>query len=338
MGDLHQLLQGVADEVSVGDSYNSDKVTDYIDTGCPSLNLAIGRKGIPVGLLTTIVGLEASGKSTLGLHLLANTQAKGGIAVLIDSECRLWRERAERIGIDFDRLVQVRGATLERNLEVIEEIIMTVRKEDTDVPITIVYDSIAGSPTKADIDATYEDSIPARHARVLSVAMRRLCPLAARQQVTLVFINQLRTKISFGYSFGKPQMVMVGEHPLTYWSSLKIHLQQAQRLGESDSPTGILVNAEIVKNTIAPPFKRCQFVIDFKSGIDWVASAFDVALKVGLIEGNRGWYRVKGEDKPFRKDDFAQVLEQHPDLRQAIIDAPLRWTNGESHHETPSDD
>ena len=324
--------------IALGYEPTDSDVGQYLDTQCPMLNYIIGRPGVPVGRLTTVIGLEASGKSTLGLHLLAETQRRGGIAVLVDSERRYWKERAERIGIDHDSLVQLIGDTLEESLRLIEHFIIAVRKENDKIPLTIVYDSVAGSPTVADVEASYSDNIPAKHARVLSIAMRRIHPLISRHNVTLVFINQLRNKIQFGWGGGRPQMVMLGEHPLTYWSSLKIHLQQVQRVGSTDDPTGIVVAAEILKNTTAPPFRKCQFTIDFMDGIDYVSSALDVALAIGLVEQNRGWFRVQGEDKPFRRDAFGEVLEQRPDLLEEIQKAPLRWMNGERHVGNGGDD
>lgn len=314
--------------LAVGDESLDADVTGYVSTQCPMLNWAIGRPGIPRGRMTTIIGLEASGKSTALLHILAETQRIGGIAALIDAERRHWRERAERIGLDHDRLVQLQGATLEENLELIEKFVRAVRTRDPNIPLTIGYDSVAGSPTKADLDGSYGDAIPAKHARLLAIGMRRIHPLIARERVALVMVNQLRDKLQFGFTLGRPQMVMLGEHPLTYWSSVKLHLQQAQRLGEADAPTGITVNCEILKNTVAPPFRKCQFNIDFQTGIDAVGSALDLAVKVGIIEGKSGWYRYEGYDKSFQRGDFADVLAQHPELQRLIAAAPLLWTEG----------
>jgi hypothetical protein len=147
--------------------------------------------------------------------------------------------------------------------------------------------------------------------------------------VALVFINQLRQKLQFGYSMGRPQMVMIGEHPLTYWSSLKIHLQQSERLGPKDEPDGIAVNCEVLKNTTAPPFRKCQFEIDFKTGVRTVDSALDLAIQTKLVTGNAGWYKFGEMEKPFRRQEFGEVLAAHEDLRRMLDAAPLLWAQGD---------
>lgn len=310
--------------VKTGNEVIDSDVSEYISTQCPALNVAIGRPGIPVGRLTTLIGLEASGKSTLALHILIETQKIGGIAVLFDAEKRYDKERGARMGIDNSRLITPNGETLEDMLEQMHALIDAVREETPDRVLTIVLDSVAGSQVRADIDPDNNTKIT--HAPVLSSALRPLHAKISKQRVALVFVNQLRHNIIFGPSYGRPDMVMVAEKALTYWSSLKIMTTQAGLLGDDKTqPYGIMVRAACMKNTIAPPFRQAIFNIDFQTGIDWVNSALDVAVAVGLVTQNSAWYKLGTEGKSFQRKDFPEILEANPDLIEMIKAAPLLW-------------
>jgi recombination protein RecA len=302
-------------------------VTRYTSTQCPALNMAIRRPGIPHGRLTTIIGLEASGKSTLGLHMLAEIMAQGGIGVLLDAEHRLWRERAIAIGIDPERLVQLDGVSLEEDLLLMKHFMTAVRTKNPDVPLGFLLDSVAGAPTQNQVDSEYDGKEPAMHARVLSQHMRPFHQHLAACNAAVIFINQLRNVISFGPSFGRPKMEMLGEKPITYWSSLKIYLNQSSRVGLPAEPTGIEVRAEILKNTIAAPFRVCKFNIDFQNGIDYADSALDVAVQVGIVEQNSAWYKYK-DGKSFQRPSWPAILAADPELQSFIEAAPLLWTQG----------
>jgi len=322
--DLREIQEATGDErIIVGAGAQLDsKVLEYVSTQCPILDYTFGHPGVPTGRLTTIIGTEASGKSTVGLHLLAETQRRGGIAVLADSERRYWQDRAIRLGIDDDLLLQLQGETLEDVLRQIQTVVKVSREKFPDRLVTIVYDSIAGSPSKADIEADFGDTTVAAHARELSRALRKLHPMIARERVALVVVNQLRHKIEFS-RWGKPEMTMLGEKTLNYWTSLKVHLVEAQRLGDPTKPTGIKVKARIVKSTVGDPYRECMFDIDFQTGIDKVGSALDCAVEVGIIEDNKGWYAYGG--KKFRRDAFGPILEGDAELQERIAKAPTDW-------------
>lgn len=309
-------------QVSIGDVDLDSEVRDYVSTQCPLLDIAIGRPGIPVGRLTTIIGLEASGKSTVGLHLLAETQQRGGIAVLADTEKRYWKERAERLGLDQDLLLRLSGETVEEVFDQIHKTIDDVRAVLPDHLITIVWDSLAGTPTNADIKADAGEFITANYSRIVRPALRKLHTKVATQNIALVFINQLSQQIDFG-GFGRPKLVMVAEKALTYWSSVKIDLTQVGRLGEKDTPSGIQVKANVVKNTVAPPFRTCVFEIDFNTGINRYGAALDAAVGCGLIVMKGGWY--KWGERSFRKEDFTPIYDSDEELRLMVAMLPTAW-------------
>lgn len=313
--------------VKTGNEVIDSDVSEYISTQCPALNVAIGRPGIPVGRLTTLIGLEASGKSTLALHILIETQKIGGIAVLFDAEKRYDKERGARMGIDNSRLITPNGETLEDMLEQMHALIDAVREETPDRVLTIVLDSVAGSAVRADLDP--ENNSKITHAPVLSAALRPLHAKISKQRVALVFVNQLRHNIVFGPSYGKPDLIMVGEKSLTYWSSLKIMTTQAGRLGDDkQNPYGIMVRAECLKNTVAPPFRQAIFNVNFQTGVDWMNSALDVAVSVGLVVQTSAWYKYGDEGKSFQRKDWPELLAEKPELMEMIKAAPLLWQAG----------
>jgi len=323
--ELQSLQETLGDDkIIVGAGAQlASKVTEYVSTQCPVLDYMFGHPGIPVGRLTTLIGTEASGKSTVGLHLLAETQRRGGIAVLADSERRYWMDRAVRLGITDELLMQLQGETLEDVLRQIRDVIVVARKQFPDRLVTIVYDSIAGSPSKADVEADFGETNVAAHARELSRALRKLHPLIARERIALVLVNQLRHKVDFS-RWKKDEMTMLGEKTLNYWSSLKVHLMEVERLGANPKrPTGIKVKAHIVKSTVHNPYRECLFDIDFQTGIDKVGSSLDCAVEAGIIVENKGWYDYKG--RKFRHADFGPILEADKELQKLIAKSPSDW-------------
>ncbi len=319
-----------AESAHIGTGHLNSKVWGFISTQCPTLDYMIGWPGVPKGRLTTIVGMEGSGKSTTALHILKENQENGGFGILVDSEMRLWAERAENIGLKFDdTLILLQPETLEQGFAMMIATIEKVRKVDKDIDIACVFDSIAGAPTEADMKGDINDQTPASHARFLSKALRRLHPIIARNKVALVFVNQLRHKLEFG-AFGPPKMVMLGERSINYWSSLKIHLEQGKRLtrGEEnkDAPYGVQVKARIIESRISPrEGYKGTFDLDFVNGIDWATSACDVLVSLGAIKkGSAGWYTYDG-GKQFRRGDFAKVVAEHEEIRELVKATPTLW-------------
>ena len=316
-------------DISTADKQIDSDVTDWGSTQAASLNYAIGRPGIPVGRLTTVVGAMASGKSTLGIHLLAETQRRGGVAVLIDAERRYTRDRAERIGIDHEKLIYLNGETLEGTFATILKLVDMVRDEDSSALITIVWDSLAGSPTERQLKGEY---MPAEAARIVSTQLRELHPKIAKRRISLVIVNQYRSRLDMGggafMNRGKSQNTMIADNALSFWSSLKLSCSNAGILGEDrDRPTGMNMRVSTRqrdggKNTVARPERTCLVPIDYNFGIDVEGAAFEAAKDAKILTQSGSWW-VYGDHK-FQASKWHEALEK-TDIREAIEAAPTSW-------------
>lgn len=323
--------------IQLGSDDLFSEVKGYISTGNPMIDYMIGAPGIPSGRLTTIIGEEGAGKSTLALALLRETQRIGGIGILADTENRLWTPRAEGLGLDMHALIRLTPDTLEECMSEIESMIDFLRDNNKTIPVTIAVDSIAGSPTKADLAGKYGDSIPASHARLLSFAMRRIHKKISAQRIALVFVNQLRHKLEFG-SFGPPKMVMLGEKTLNYWASLKIMMAQGPLIGEKTDPTGALIRMHVLDSRISPRKKWMRAVnLDFLKGFDEVDSALDVLVEIEAIEKNsNGRFSFEGGKSWFRKD-FPAFRAEHPEMDKFLEAAPTLWRKGHEAEANPDE-
>lgn len=328
--------------VKLGSSGLLSDVPYYISTQCATLNYAIGRPGIPAAKVTTIFGREGSCKSTLGYHLLAETQQMGGIAVLIDAEQRYTRERGALMGLDPATLLVVDGATMEQAFEAIERVVADIRADDLGVPITVVYDSLAGSVPEKRMAAEVGDVLVGRAAALVSQELPRLKLKMARAGAALVIINQLRSRIHVldprnpsSYErlkvMGREQ-TMLAEWPLIFESALMIFLNSISNIGEDkEHPTGIRVRAMIRKSGISPrEFWKAEFESDYQLGINRVGAKFELLEDLGYIKGiGGGRYRIVAdgdEAKSFYARDFGDVLEARPELEMATVAAPTLWT------------
>ncbi len=301
----------------------------YISTQCATLDYALGRNGIPTAGITNIFGEESSGKSTVSYHLLAETQRRGGIAILIDSEGAYDYDRGRRIGINYEELIRLEPITLQESFDVIEDAILQIKASDPNRLACVVFDSIAGQTTKAAMEGSYSDIIPADRARVVSQALPKLNQtVLLGSNVALVLVNQLRAKIEMGPSWGGPKMTQTAEGSLRFWSAVRIHFRAASapiRAGtkEDSDAIGIKVTGKIVKNKVAPNFKNAEFEIRFWDGIDKDGAKLGLALKVGIVTMGGGWY-VFGERK-FRAKEWPEILKANPDIDKMLEAAPLLW-------------
>lgn len=310
-------------DVRLADSELDSDVVDYVSTQAANLNLAIGRPGIPVGRLTTIIGAEASSKSTLADHILAETQRRGGIGVLIDAERTYARDRAERMGIDHSRLVYTEGTTVEGTFELLNGMVDDVREDNPGKLVTVVWDTISGSPTEAELKGEYR---PGEHAKSVSKWMRVIHPKVAKHRLTLVIVNQLRERFDFGGSafLGRShRKTMIAEKALRYWSSVILDCSQTGRIGEAQQPTGIMAKIYVDKNKVAPPFRTALVPVDFLHGIDRVACKLEAAKTAGIVEV-RGAWTYYGQDK-FQAKNWGRFLGEHPDLEEKLAAAPEAW-------------
>jgi len=297
-------------------------IKEFISTGSSILDLAISNRpngGIAVGRITEINGLESSGKSLIGTHILAETQKKGGLAVYIDTETSVSREWLETIGIDVQNLLYLHVETVEDIFECIENIITKVRESDRDRLVTILVDSLAAVSTKVEMEADYDkDGWATSKAIVISKAMRKITQMVGRERVALVFTNQLRQKL--GVMFGDPWTTSGGK-ALPFHSSTRIRLKNMGQIKDTKKNTlGMKARAQIIKNRLGPPLRHADFNLYFDSGIDDKGSWLQVMKDHKLVKVAGAWYTIQFEDEDikFQSKDFKKVLDERPELEEYL--------------------
>ena len=282
---------------------------DFIPTGAINLDAAIGIGGIPRGRITEIYGPEASGKTTLALHVAASAQQRGGVAAYIDAEHALDVEYAKKLGIDVDNLLVSQPDTGEEALEIAE---ILVRSGAVDV---IVIDSVAALVPKAEIEGDMGDAHMGLQARLMSQALRKLAGSINRSRTSVVFINQLREKI--GVMFGNPETT-TGGRALKFYASVRLDVRRIGAVKERDVITGSRVRVKVVKNKVAPPFKQAEFDIMFSEGVSRSGLLVDIGAEAGIIEKSGAWYSYGKERIGQGRENAKLFLKDHPDLADEI--------------------
>ena len=290
-------------------------VKDWLSTGNALLDVAISNRpygGLPVGRIAEITGLEQSGKSLLSAHLLAETQKKGGVAVLIDTETAVNREFLEAIGVDISKLLYVSVDTVEGIFEACETIIEKIRTSDKNRLVTIVVDSVAAASTKKELEADYDkDGYATDKAIIISKAMRKITNMIGRQNICLVFTNQLRQKMN-AMAFSDPWTTSGGK-ALAFHASVRLRLKSMGQLKVGDRIVGIKVRAQVVKNRLGPPLRHADFSIFFDRGIDNYGSWLGTMKDNKLVKQSGAWYEYidtdTGEVIKFQSKDFADILK-----------------------------
>jgi recombination protein RecA len=309
-----------------GDNDAPTHVTEFISSGCSMLDLAISNRpngGFPVGRITEITGLEASGKSLLAAHTLAETQKRGGLAVYIDTEAATSAEFLEAIGADLKTMLYVPLETIEEIFETIETIVDGVRKSDKDRLVTIVVDSIMGASTKIEMAAEYDkDGYATSKSIILSKAMRKVTNWIARERICLIFTNQLRTKL--GVSFGD-QWTTAGGKAIPFHASVRLRLKNTgqikAKINGVEQIVGSKTNVQVVKNRIGPPHRKVDYEIYYDSGIDnyggWLAimKTFDIVTQAGAH------YTLQDVDHE-TGETFGEVKFQSKNFVEKVIDVP----------------
>ena len=300
-------------------------IKEFISTGSSTLDLAISNKpngGIAVGRITEINGLESSGKSLLGAHILAETQKKDGIAVYIDTETSVSQEFMEVIGIDLNKMLYLHLETVEEIFEAIEEIVTTVRESDKDRCVTILVDSLAAASTKVEMEADYDkDGWATSKAIIISKAMRKITQMIGKHNVALVFTNQLRQKL--GVMFGDPWTTSGGK-ALPFHASTRIRLKNLGQIKDTKKNTiGMKCRAQIVKNRLGPPLRHADYAMYFDRGIDNYGGWLTVMKEHKLVKSGGAWYTLvdqNGDEHKFLSKDWEELITKNDELREYVYE------------------
>jgi recombination protein RecA len=287
---------------------------ESIPTGSLALDLALGIGGLPRGRIVEIYGPEASGKSTLALHVVAEAQRLGGRAAYVDAEHALDPQYARAIGVAVDDLLISQPDTGEQALEITD---MLIRSGALDV---IVVDSVAALTPKAEIEGDMGDSHVGLQARLMSQALRKITANLSKSQTILIFINQLRQKI--GVIYGSPEVTSGGQ-ALKYYSSVRIDIRRIEAIKDGTDVVGNRTRAKVVKNKVASPFKQAEFDIMYGKGISKEGSLLDVGVELGLIKKAGAWFTYEGEQLGQGRENVKNFLLENPTLI-AEIDARVR--------------
>lgn len=286
-----------------------------IPTGALSLDLALGIGGVPRGRIVEIFGPEASGKTTLALHILAEAQRNGGAAAFIDAEHALDPIYAQAIGVDIDELLISQPDTGEQALEIAD---MLIRSGALDV---VVIDSVAALVPRAELEGDMGDTHMGLQARLMSQALRKLAGTINRSDTTAIFINQLREKI--GVMFGSPE-VTPGGRALKFYSSVRIDIRRIEAIKVGTENIGNRVRTKIVKNKVAPPFRLAEFDIMFGEGISREGSLIDVAVEHNIVRKAGAWYTYDGDQLGQGREKAKVYLRENPDVALQLQDQVLR--------------
>lgn len=278
---------------------------EVIPTGALSLDIALGIGGLPRGRIIEIFGPESSGKTTMTLHLLAETQKKGGVAAFIDAEHALDTNYAKGIGVKLEDLLVSQPDTGEQALEIVD---MLVKSNSVDV---IVVDSVAALTPRAEIEGEMGDQHVGLQARLMSQALRKLTGSVARSKCMVVFINQIRMKI--GVMFGSPETT-TGGNALKFYSSVRMDIRRIASVKQADDVIGNRVKVKIVKNKVAAPFKAAEFDIMFGSGVSKVGDMIDLAVAKNIVQKTGAWFAYNEERLGQGRENAKEFLEQNPTL------------------------
>jgi recombination protein RecA len=280
-----------------------------IPTGSLALDAALGIGGIPRGRITEIYGPEASGKTTLALHIIAEAQKAGGMAVFVDAEHALDAMYASRLGVDVDALLVSQPDTGEQALDIVE---VLVRSGALDV---IVVDSVAALVPKAELEGDMGDAPMGIQARLMSQGLRKLTAVISKAQTSVIFINQLRQKI--GVVFGNPE-VTTGGNALKFYSSVRLDVRRTNVLKRGEEVVGNRTRVRVVKNKLAPPFRQAEFDVLYGQGLSRPGELLDLALQQGLVEKNGSWFFYQTTQIGQGREQAKAFLQASSEVRTAL--------------------
>ena len=291
----------------MGDSKTEN--VDVIPTGSIALNAALGVGGYPRGRIIEIYGPESSGKTTLAIHAIAEAQKQGGIAAFIDAEHAFDRFYAQKLGVDVDNLYISQPDNGEQALEIADQLI---RSAAIDI---IVIDSVAALTPKKEIEGDMGDSAVGLHARLMSQALRKVTATISKTNTTCIFINQLREKI--GVMFGNPETT-TGGNALKFYASVRLDIRKIASIKDGDNVIGNQVRVKVVKNKVAPPFRKAEFEIAFGEGISRIGEIVDLGVEYGIIKKSGSWFSYQDSKLAQGRDAVKALLKDNPELCEEL--------------------
>ncbi len=288
---------------------NARLEVDAIPTGSLALDIALGIGGIPKGRIIEIYGPESCGKTTLALHIVAESQKQGGIAAYIDAEHAMDPTYAAALGVDIDSMLISQPDNGEQGLEICEQL---VRSGAIDV---VVVDSVAALVPRAEIEGEMGDSFMGVHARLMSQALRKLAGVISKTNCVVIFINQLREKI--GVMYGNPETT-TGGRALKFYASVRIDMRRVETIKVSGEMVGSHTRAKVVKNKVAPPFREAEFDIMYGEGISRYSEMVDIGVKLDLVQKSGSWYSMGDRRIGQGKDSVKQYIMDYPEVAQQL--------------------
>jgi len=300
---------------------------EVVPTGCLSLDLSLGVLGVPRGRIVEVYGPEASGKTTLAQHIIAEVQKMGGIAAFVDAEHALDPDYARKIGVNVDEMLISQPDTGEQALDIVETL---VRSNAVDV---IVIDSVAALTPKAEIEGEMGDSHMGLQARLMSQALRKLTAIVSRTKTVVIFINQIRQKI--GVVFGNPETT-TGGVALKFYSSVRIEVRRSAQIKMGERIIGKRVKVKIVKNKVAAPFRTCEFDIMYNEGISLSGDLLDIGTEYNIIKKNGNSYSYGEVKLGVGRENAKMGLRERPELFQEIREQTITAWREKEKLENPS--